>query len=127
MRLSCVCRRPAVSMITTSAPRSRPCLIASKATAPGSEPSRPRDDLAARALRPAGELLDGRGAERVGGAEHDLQPELALQVPGELADRRRLAGAVDADGHDHRRRRAHVDAVLAGARDLGEHLGQARG
>src|SRR5215208_2530095 len=37
----CVCRRPAVSTITTSAPRSRPRATASKATAPGSEPSGP--------------------------------------------------------------------------------------
>ena len=35
IRSSWVCRRPAVSMITTSAPRSRPCLTASKATEPG--------------------------------------------------------------------------------------------
>src|SRR5204862_59968 len=83
------------------------------------------DDLAARPLGPARELLDGGGAERVGGAEHDLQPELALQVPSELADRRRLAGAVDADRHDHGRRVAHVDPVLAGAGDVGEHLRQA--
>ena len=36
-----MCRRPAVSTMTTSAPRSRPRATASKATAPGSEPSGP--------------------------------------------------------------------------------------
>ena len=85
---------------------------------PGIGPLRAGDDLAAGALRPALELLDGGGAEGVGGAEHDVEAELALQVPGELADRRRLAGAVDADGHDHRRLVAHVDRArrLGGAR-----------
>jgi hypothetical protein len=52
-----------------------------------------RDDVAARAGRPALELLAGRRAEGVGGAEDHGLPELALQVPGELADRRRLARA----------------------------------
>ena len=55
--------------------------------------------------RPHLELLDGGGAEGVGRAEHDLVPELLAQVPGELADRRRLAGAVDADHQQHRRPR----------------------
>src|SRR3954447_12830413 len=41
IRFVCVCRRPAVSMMITSAPRSRPRAIASNATAPGSEPSGP--------------------------------------------------------------------------------------
>jgi hypothetical protein len=49
-----------------------------------------------QALAPERELLDGRGAEGVGGGEqHRLPlPERAL---GELGDRGRLAGAVDAD------------------------------
>ena len=38
---SCVCRRPAVSMITTSASLDRAAATASKATAPGSEPAAP--------------------------------------------------------------------------------------
>ena len=38
MRLCWVCRRPAVSMMTTSALRARPAATASKATAPGSAP-----------------------------------------------------------------------------------------
>src|SRR5215210_4764528 len=85
------------------------------------------DDVAARALGPAGELLDGGGAERVGRAEHDALAELALEVPGQLADRRRLAGAVDAGDHDHRRRVGEVDAPLPRLGDRGEQLAQAMG
>ena len=47
-----MCRRPAVSTITTSAPRSRPRATASKATAPGSEPSGPLTTSHAGALAP---------------------------------------------------------------------------
>ena len=88
---------------------------------------RARDDLAAGAPRPLLELLDGGGAERVGGAEHDAQALVLRQVPGELADRRRLAGPVDAGDHDHGRRMAQVDAAVAvGPRLLGEQLDQPR-
>ena len=83
------------------------------------------DDLAARALGPAGQLLDRRGPERVGRADQHGLAELALQVPRELADRRRLARAVDADGHDHRRLAAQIDAVgalLLRPRDVREEL-----
>ena len=73
-------------------------------------------DLAARALRPALELLAGRRPERVGRAEQHAAPELAAQVPRELADRRRLAGPVHADGHDHGRLGADVDPAVADAR-----------
>ena len=55
--------------------------------------------------------------------------QLLAQMPGELADRRRLARAVDADGEDHRRLGAQVDpvgVVVAGARELGQQLGQPR-
>ena len=59
------------------------------------------DDVDAGARRPDLELLDGRGAKRVGGAN---QRRLArvLDQPRELADGRRLAGAVDADDHARR-------------------------
>ena len=70
IRFVCVCRRPAVSMMITSAPRSRPRAIASKATAPGSRALRALDDVDARALAPALELLDRGGAERVRRADH---------------------------------------------------------
>ncbi len=46
------------------------------------------------------ELLLRGGAKGVSGAEHDRAPMLA-QAVRELADRRRLAGAVDADDEDH--------------------------
>src|SRR3954453_17452522 len=86
------------------------------------------DDLAARALGPAGQLLDRRGAEPVGRAEQDRLAELALQVPRQLADRGRLARAVDADGHDDRRIAPQVDpvrALLLGPCDVGEELHEA--
>ena len=85
------------------------------------------DELDVGALGPALELLDGGGAERVGGADDDLLAERVAQVPGELADRGRLAGAVDADDEDHRRIGADVDRVVAGAGELGEQLGQPAG
>src|SRR3954453_14577331 len=85
------------------------------------------DDLAAGALRPAGELLDRRGAERVGRAEHDRLAELALEVPCQLADRRRLARPIDAGEHDHGRLVRQVDPALAGTGDVGEQLLQAAG
>src|SRR6185503_5449698 len=72
----------------------------------------PLDDVHAGALAPALELLDGGGAERVGGADHDPAVERLAQVPGELADRRRLARAVDADDEDHGRIRTQVDLVV---------------
>src|SRR4051795_5139590 len=152
IRFVCVCRRPAVSMMITSAPRSRPRAIASKATAPGSEPSGPLttstparspqrsscstaaarnvsaapvNTVSPKVLRRVPARL--RGGERVGRADDHGQPERLAQVPGELADRRRLAGAVDADDEDDRRVGPQVDRVVAGARELGEQLGQAAG
>ena len=59
-------------------------------------------ELGAGALRPDLELLLGRCAEGVGGADGDRAAVLA-ELLRELADRRRLAGAVDADDEDHRR------------------------
>src|SRR5262249_52951313 len=85
------------------------------------------DELDAGALRPQLELLDAGGAERVRRAEHDRQAELVAQVPGQLPDRGRLAGAVDAGDEDHRRVVPEVDAVLTGPCEVGEQLGQAAG
>ena len=82
-------------------------------------------DLAAGAIGPLGQLLDRGGAVCVAGRDDHLQAQLALQVPGELADRGRLAGAVDPDHHQHRRPRAEVDARRAlGGGDLGQDLDQ---
>ena len=68
------------------------------------------DDLDADALAPGGELVDGRGAERVGRAERDREV-LGDEDAGDLADGGGLAGAVDADDEDHAR-------VAVGAGDL---------
>ena len=66
------------------------------------------DDLRAGALAPDLELLDRRGAEGVAGRQHHrfaLRPELGR----ELADRRGLARAIDADHQDHERLFRGVD------------------
>ena len=76
IRLPWVCRRPAVSTMTTSAPRARAASIASKATAPGSAPGLGADQLGAGPLGPLGELLGGGGAVGVGGGEDDREAEL---------------------------------------------------
>ena len=60
------------------------------------------DDLRAEPLAPDRELLDGGGAKRVAGAE-DHAFALRLKELGELGDRGRFAGAVDAADHDHGR------------------------
>ncbi len=58
------------------------------------------DDLGARPFGPCGELFGGGGTERVAGGEQHRAPVGDLLV-GELADRRGLADAVDADEHPH--------------------------
>ena len=75
------------------------------------------DELRAGALGPDAELLLGRGAERVGRGDDDRVAVLA-QAVRELADRRRLAGAVDADDEHDARLAGEVDA-----RRLAEELG----
>ena len=127
IRLVCVCRRPAVSMMITSAPRSRPRAIASNATAPGSEPSGPLT-TSTPARSPQRSSCSTAAARNVSrGADHHLLVERLPQVPGELADRRRLAGAVDPDDEDHRRVGPQVDLVVAGAGELGQQLGEPLG
>ena len=59
-------------------------------------------DLDADPLAPGGQLVDGGGAEGVGGTEHD-GAVLGDQDPGQLADGGGLAGAVDADHEDDAR------------------------
>jgi hypothetical protein len=71
----------------------------------------------ADALAPHVELLHGGGAEGVASGEHDLLA-LALQLGRELADRGRLADAVDADDHHHRGLGREDDASAADAEDL---------
>jgi hypothetical protein len=88
-----------VSTITTSLPRALPAETASKLTAPGSPPSWLTISTLLRSAQ-IGELLLRRGPEGVGRRQ---QHRLAFvgQVLGQLADRGRLAGAVDARHHDH--------------------------
>ena len=58
------------------------------------------DDRDAGPVGPDPELVDGGGAERVGGGEETRRPSRRV-AGGELADRRGLAGPVDADDeHD---------------------------
>ena len=61
-----------------------------------------RDEDGAGALAPDFELIDGGGAERVAGRQHDLAA-LGAEFRGELADGRGLAGAVDAGDQDDER------------------------
>ena len=65
------------------------------------------DDLDAGALGPDFELLDGGGAEGVGGAEQHATV-LGGEVRGELARGGGFAGAVDPDHHDDFRARLRV-------------------
>jgi hypothetical protein len=58
-----------------------------------------RDHVGVYALAPLLELVDGGGAEGVGGSDYDVSAVAAIGV-GELGDAGRLAGAVDAD-HKH--------------------------
>ena len=97
-----VCSRPAVSTTTVSTSPSTPGAhrleghrrrVAALAAADGED---------ADPLAPGLQLVGGGGAERVGGAEDDALA-VADEHAGDLADRRRLAGAVDADHEDHAR------------------------
>jgi hypothetical protein len=83
------------------------------------------DESDAGALRPQLELLHGSGPERVPRPEHDLEAELAAQVPRELPDRRRLPGAVDPGNEDHGRLGEQIDPVIACAGDLCQQFDQA--
>ena len=62
------------------------------------------DEVGLRAVGPDLELLLRRSAPGVGGAEEDGAVVLA-QLLRQLPDRRRLAGAVDADDEDDARAR----------------------
>ena len=76
-------------------------------------------DRRAGSLAPDFELLDCRGAECVARRQHDRKPALA-ELGGKLADRRRLAGAVDADDEDDVRLVRQIE--FERPRDGREHL-----
>ena len=100
-------------MITTSCPRACAARDRVERHRARVRPLLRADQLAAGALRPFGELLDGGGAEGVAGGQQHRLAQLLLEVPGELADGRGLAGAVHADHEDHGGLGADVDRVLA--------------
>ena len=79
-----------------------------------------RDDVAARALAPALELLAGRSTKGVASTENDVAPKRTV-TGGQLADRGRLAGAVDAE-HQHDVRLGGEGERLAGRLDRSELL-----
>src|SRR5437773_2489417 len=67
----------------------------------GVRPGRPGHHRTAGALAPDLQLLDRGGAERIAGREHYASAGVAVLL-GELADRRRLAAAVDPDDQDYK-------------------------
>ena len=109
-------------MMTTSAPRSPPARDRVEGDGARVRALGAGDDVAAGALGPLSSCSTAAARKVSAAPSTTVLPSSLLQVPGELADRRRLAGAVDADGHDHRRVVAYVDAVLARAGDAGEQL-----
>ena len=112
MRLNFVCRRPAVSMRTTSALAALGGGHRVEDDGAGVGALLVRDDVGADDLAPGLELLDGGGAERVGGGDDDLLAVLAVGLR-ELGDARRLAGAVDADDEDDGGRPSRRRVLLA--------------
>ena len=91
------------------------------ANARGIGPAIALDDGHTCALTPHIELLDGRGAKRVGTADHDVLAGTRLGAR-DLADRGGLAGAVDT--HEQHAARRIVEDVGLG---LDEELAQALG
>src|SRR5262249_24516130 len=77
-------------------------------------------NLAADALAPDRQLLDGRGAKGVAGGDHDFFA-VVLAALGELGDRGGFARAVDAGDHDNGR---SAGAVAQAALIGGEHLAE---
>ena len=102
IRLDLVCSRPAVSMMTTSACASNRRIEGVEHDGGRIGAGRMGDDVHAGPRRPDPELVGSRGAERVGGGEHDA-PARGRLARRKLADGGRLAGAVHADDQDDRR------------------------
>ena len=109
IRLPCVGSRPAVSASTTSMPRPLAALTASNITAAGSPPA---CWITATPLRsPHADSCSRAAARNVSPAASSTDSLRCLQPLGELADRRRLAGAVDARQHDDERALAADDEL----------------
>ena len=60
------------------------------------------DDFHTQAIRPDGELIHGRGAKGIAGADHHFFLPFVFQQPRELGDAGGLARAVDAGDEDDR-------------------------
>ncbi len=102
MRFDCVCSRPAVSTIATSRPRARAASTASNATAAGSAPrGAPTKSAPARSAQISS--CSSAAARNVSAAPDEHRASVLGELARELADRRRLPGAVDADDEDHAR------------------------
>ena len=101
MRLTLVCRRPAVSTIRTSdvAGARRLGRVVDDCGRVG--PFTVPDQLSAGAAGPDLELIGRRGAKRVRGREQHLAAVRA-QAVGQLPDRGRLPRPVHPEQHDHR-------------------------
>jgi hypothetical protein len=106
-----------------SVPSSRASFSASKASPEASDPVG-RDMVWRDALAPNGQLLDGRGAERIAGGEHHLEA-FARRDRGELADGGGFTRAVDADDeNDEGLLGAEIERHLDGFEHLGDFRGQ---
>ena len=99
-----------MSISTASRPRDSAAATASNATAPGSAPARCAM-TGTPSCSPQMRSCSIAAARNVSAAARASDRALAQQPVRELGDRRRLAGAVDADEQDHRReaRRARTD------------------
>ena len=94
-----LCMRPAVSTSSSSVPRARALVMASNTTAAASAPPLLANHRHTEPFAVAHQLIDGGGAERVGGGQHHrVRTPVAM---GQLGERRGLADAVDAQHQHH--------------------------
>ncbi len=107
IRLARVCNRPAVSTRTMSRPRALAAVDRIEGHGRRIGTWLGPDQIGAGSCRPDGQLLDRRGTKRVGRAHQHRAAARPVQV-GQLANRRRLAGAVYADHEHHVRARVRV-------------------
>ena len=121
-----VCRRPAVSAMTTSKPSATPRLTASKITDDGSAPSLPRTSVAPTRLAQISSCSVA-AARKVSPAASSTFLPVGDELGGQLADGGGLAAAVDADHQQHERAAgAEVDRRRVQRQDLRAALAQVR-